>query len=116
VQILQKESLAGRSGRFHFLFIATRKEREMKKTIAIALTTVTMLGMAAPAFAGALGDGSSDMRDLKAWSIMNALQNKGINATLVEEHGDNVLAFITTADGKQKMEIFNPSTLQPVAN
>lgn len=87
----------------------------MKKIIAVALTTVTVLGMAAPAFAGAFGEGSSDMRDLKAWSILNALQNSGVNATSVEEYGDNVLAFVTTEDGKQKMQIFNPSTLAPVA-
>ncbi len=86
----------------------------MKKTLAIALASATVLGMAAPAFAGPFGDGSTEMRELKAWGVLTQLQQEGVNATAVEAHGNNILAFVTTADGKQIMETFDPITLKPV--
>ncbi len=84
----------------------------MKKTIAIALTTATMLGMAAPALAAPFGDGDSDARDFAAFGILSTLQQRGVEATAVEEWGDYVRAYVTNADGSQSMVMFDPITLQ----
>ena len=86
----------------------------MKKTIAIALTAITLLGTAAPALAGPFGDGDADSRDFVASGILSTLQQRGINATGVEEWGDYVRAFVRQSDGSIKMAFFDPIGLKQV--
>jgi hypothetical protein len=64
---------------------------------------------------GAFGDGSSEMRDFTADSILVRLQQQGVNATGVEEWGDLVRAYVTLDDGRQVMQFFTAGSLQPVS-
>jgi hypothetical protein len=86
----------------------------MNKTIALALTTAAMIGIAAPVLAAPFGDGSKEMRDFRAWSVLTTLQQDGVNATAVEEWGDYVRAYVLAPDGSQTMAFFDPITLKPV--
>jgi hypothetical protein len=86
----------------------------MKKTIALVLSTVALLGMAAPVLAGPFGNGDSDDRDFAATRILNTLQQRGVPATAVEEWGDYVRAFVKHDNGSQTMMFFDPITLERV--
>ena len=70
----------------------------IKKTIIALVAAASLAGVAAPAMADAFGDGSSEMREFTADSILIRLQNQGVNATSVEEWGDLVRAFVTLDD------------------
>ena len=87
----------------------------MKKIIALALASTVLLGAAAPALAGPFGDGDADSRDFVASRILNTMQHKGIDVVSIEAAGPNILAFLRTEDGGQKMAILDPVTFQPVA-
>jgi len=88
----------------------------MIKHTLIALATATaLLGAAAPAMAGAFGDGDADSRQFVSEIILNGLHDKGVNATSVEEWGNLVRAYVVQADGTETMEFFTPVQLQPVA-
>lgn len=88
----------------------------MIKNTLIALATATaLLGAAAPAMAGAFGDGDSDSRQFVSEIILAGLHDQGINARSVEEWGDLVRAYVIQADGTETMQLFTPDHLQPVA-
>lgn len=86
----------------------------MNKTLAIALTSIALAGTAVPAFANPLGDGGSDQRDFRAWSIQQTLEQRGINATSVDAVNGYVRAFVTQPDGTVVMKFFEPTTLKQV--
>jgi hypothetical protein len=86
----------------------------MNRKIALALTTAALIGVAAPTLASPFGDGSTEMRELRAWSIEKTLQQKGVPVTGVEEWGDYVRAYVRTADGAQIMQFYDPITLEQV--
>jgi hypothetical protein len=77
----------------------------------IALAAAALIGVAAPAMASPFGDGSTEMRELQANLVLHKLQDKGINATGVEEWGSLVRAYVVSDSGKLTMEYFQPETL-----
>jgi len=88
----------------------------MIKNTLIALATGTvLLGAAAPAMAGAFGEGSTEARETIADNLLVRLQQQGVNATSVEEWGDLVRAFVVEADGTVGMQLFTPVLLEPVS-
>ena len=87
----------------------------IKNTLIAIVTATALLGAAAPAMAGAFGDGDFDARETVADNILVNLQAEGVNATSVEEWGNLVRAYVIQADGTQAMEFYTPVTLQPVA-
>ena len=87
----------------------------IKNTLIAIVTATALLGAAAPAMAGAFGDGDFDARETVADNILVNLQAEGVNATSVEEWGNLVRAYVIQADGTQTMEFYTPVTLQPVA-
>lgn len=87
----------------------------IKNTLIAVVTATALLGAAAPAMAGAFGDGDYDARETIANNILVNLQAEGVNATSVEEWGDLVRAYVVQADGTKTMQFFTPVTLQPVA-
>ncbi|MGV8832668.1 MAG: hypothetical protein ACOH2N_11895 [Devosia sp.] len=87
----------------------------IKNTLIALVTATALLGAAAPAMAGAFGDGAPEARDDTAAYILTSLQHKGVDATSVEEWGDLVRAYVTQADGTESMQLFTPTLLQPVA-
>ena len=87
----------------------------IKNTLIALIAAAAMAGVAAPAMADtAFGDGSPEMREFVADSIVSRLQNQGVAATEVEEWGDLVRAYVTGADGTQTMQLFTAGSLQPV--
>ena len=86
----------------------------MKKTIAIVLTTAALLGTAVPVLAGPFGSGDAESRDFVASGILHTLQERGIDATGVEEWGDYVRAYVRQPDGSIKMAFFDPIGLKQV--
>ncbi|MGV8855594.1 MAG: hypothetical protein ACOH2L_13205 [Devosia sp.] len=86
----------------------------IKNTLLAAVTAAVLLGAAAPAMAGAFGDGDSDSRAIVADILQERLQENGVNATSVEEWGNLVRAYVVQADGTQAMELFTASSLKPV--
>ena len=89
----------------------------MIKTTLAVLIAATALSAAAPAYAdtnSVFGNGSDDMRDMLADSVVLDLRAKGINATEVEEWGGLIRAFVTSENGAQTMQLFTPGTLTQV--
>jgi len=87
----------------------------IKNTLIALVAAASMVGVAAPAMADtAFGDGTPEMREFIADSILVRLQQQGVAATDVEEWGDLVRAFVTNPDGTQSMQLFTPGLLQPV--
>ena len=86
----------------------------IKNTVIALVAAASLFGAAAPAMAGAFGDGDADSRAFVSEIILTGLHDKGINATSVEEWGDLVRAYVVQADGTEKMELFTPVQLQPV--
>ena len=89
----------------------------MIKTTLAVLIAATALSAAAPASAdtnSVFGNGSDDMRDMLADSVVLDLRAKGINATEVEEWGGLIRAFVTSENGTQTMQLFTPGTLTQV--
>ena len=86
----------------------------IKNTLIAIVTATALLGAAAPAMAGAFGDGDLDAHETIADTILANLQEQGVQATAVEEWGNLVRAYVIEADGTQTMQFFSPVTLQPV--
>lgn len=87
----------------------------IKNTLLALVATVTFAGAAAPAFADVFGDDSStEMREFTANSILAELQQKGVNATAVEDWSGLVRAYVTLEDGSQTMQLFTPGSLEQV--
>lgn len=79
----------------------------MKKTTSLGLAAILLAGVfAVPAIA------ASDFDDD---FLVKQLQQRGVNATDVYEHGDNVIrADVKLADGTTVFQYFYEDTLQPV--
>lgn len=89
----------------------------VKNTVIALVAAVSMIGATAPAFAeySVFGDASStEMRDFTADSIVAELQQKGINATSVEDWSGLIRAYVTLDDGTQTMQLFKPGSLEQV--
>ncbi|AVF03526.1 hypothetical protein C4375_07160 [Devosia sp. I507] len=107
--------LVGAGPGAHFLFVHNRKEHPvMIKNSVIALVTAAALaGIAAPAMAGTSLTDTSD-NDFDAAYVLTQVQDKGINASTVEEWGDYIVASVTDANGKQTLVYLTPVTLDVV--
>jgi hypothetical protein len=99
----------------------------IKNTVIALVAAVSLAGVAAPAFAAsapeefsatesetAFGTGSVEMREFIADSVLNQLQQKGINATAVEDWSGLIRAYVTLEDGTQTMQFFTPGSLEQV--
>lgn len=90
----------------------------LKNTVIALVTAASVAGLAVPAFAdndGIFGSGSIEWQQFAADSIVAQLQDKGINATAVEDWSGLVRAYVTLEDGTQVMQLFTPDTLEPVS-
>lgn len=89
----------------------------IKNTVIALIAAASFAGAAVPAFAdySVFGDDSStEMRDFTAASIVTELQQKGINATAVEDWSGLIRAYVTLEDGSQVMQFFTPGSLEQV--
>lgn len=87
----------------------------IKNTLIALLATAAFAGAAAPAFADVFGDNAStEMREFTANSILAELQQKGVNATAVEDWSGLIRAYVTLEDGTQTMQFFTPGSLEQV--
>ena len=93
----------------------------MIKTFTLALTTAALVaGIAMPAFAATIDPSSTDNdKSYLTGEVANdytllRLQEKGINATSVEDWNGLVRAFVIKEDGTQAMQLFDADSLAPV--
>lgn len=82
----------------------------IKKSVVALVTVAALAGVALPAMADTNTDSKSNF---DADYVLTELQQQGINATRVEGWGTLVRAFVTTSDGRQVMQYFEPVTLKP---
>ena len=99
----------------------------VKNTIVALVAAASMAGIAVPALAApapavessdvdtAFGSGTPEMRDFIADSVLAQLQQKGINATAVEDWSGLIRAYVTQEDGSQTMQFFKPGSLEQVS-
>ncbi|SEP59275.1 hypothetical protein SAMN05428969_0024 [Devosia sp. YR412] len=91
----------------------------MLKTTVLALVAATAFaGAAAPAFADytAFNDTDSiEMRDFQADAIVAELNQRGVNASSVEDWSGLIRAYVTLEDGTQTMQFFVPGSLEQVS-
>lgn len=93
----------------------------IKNTVIALLTAATLVGAAAPAFAdtetGYDNAQNEDVgsRNFASETLLNRLQQQGVNATAVENWGGLVRAYVTLEDGSQVMQLFVPGSLEQVA-
>ena len=88
----------------------------MSKIAKIVFATSALLTLSAPVLAGPFGDGNAEERDFAATGILATLQQRGVPATAVEEYGTDILAFVTTDNGTEKMVILDATTLEPITH
>lgn len=97
----------------------------VKNTIIALIAAASLAGVAVPAFAAApetevtqndtaFGSGSVEMREFIADSVLTELQQRGINATAVEDWSGLIRAYVTLEDGSQTMQFFQPGSLEQV--
>lgn len=93
----------------------------MIKNSILALTTAALVaGLAMPAFAATLESSPNDTdKSYLTGEVANdytllRLQEKGINATSVEDWNGLVRAFVIKEDGTQAMQLFDADSLAPV--
>lgn len=97
----------------------------VKNTVIALVAAASLAGIAVPAFAApvpapatdidtAFGGGSTEMRDFIAESVLAQLQQKGVNATAVEDWSGLIRAYVTLEDGSQTMQFFKPGSLEQV--
>lgn len=89
----------------------------LKNTLIAVVVAASFAGVAAPAFASSnvFGDDSTpEMRDFMANLVVSELQQKGVNATSVEDWSGLIRAFVTLADGTQVMQFYTPGSLEQV--
>lgn len=98
----------------------------VKNTIVALVAAAALAGIAVPAFAApapvvesngietAFGGGSPEMRDFIADSVLAQLQQKGVNATAVEDWSGLIRAYVTLEDGSQTMQFYKPGSLEQV--
>lgn len=96
----------------------------VKNTLIALVAAASFAGIAVPAFSApvedavsidtAFGGGSVEMRDFIASSVLSQLQQKGINATAVEDWSGLIRAYVTLDDGSQVMQFYRPGSLEQV--
>ena len=90
----------------------------MLKKSLIALGAVAVLAAGAlPSFASTdavFGNNNYTQIDLAKSAVQQELQQKGINATNVDEWGGYVRADVKLADGTTAIRFFQPVSLTPV--
>jgi len=97
----------------------------VKNTIVALVAAASLAGIALPAFAApapavesgietVFGGGSPEMRAFIADSVLAQLQQKGVNATAVEDWSGLIRAYVTLDDGSQTMQFFKPGSLEQV--
>ncbi|KQX38711.1 hypothetical protein ASD04_08640 [Devosia sp. Root436] len=96
----------------------------IKNTIIALVAAASLAGVAVPAFAApapeesdintVFGGGSTEMREFIADSVLSQLQQKGVNATAVEDWSGLIRAYVTLEDGSQTMQFFKPGSLEQV--
>ena len=88
----------------------------VKNTVIALVAAASLAGVAVPAFANetAFGDGTPEMREFVADSVLTELQRKGVNATAVEDWSGLIRAFVTLEDGSQTMQFYKPGSLEQV--
>ncbi|MEQ9637258.1 MAG: PepSY domain-containing protein [Devosia marina] len=85
----------------------------IKNSVIALVTAAALAGIAAPAMAGTSLTETSD-NDFDAAYVLTQVQDKGINASVVEEWGDYIVASVTDANGKQTLVYLTPVTLDVV--
>ena len=85
----------------------------IKNSVIALVTAAALAGIAAPAMAGTSLTDTSD-NDFDAAYVLTPVQDKGINASTVEEWGDYIVASVTDANGKQTLVYLTPVTLDVV--
>jgi hypothetical protein len=84
----------------------------IKNTVIALVTAAALAGVTAPAMATSLV--SSSDNDFDADYVLAQVQDKGINASAVEEWGDYIVASVTDETGKQTRIFLTPVTLDVV--
>lgn len=88
------------------------------KLIALA-AAAAVVGLAAPAFAvsdvNSNDDSTSDgWSQFTQFSVLASLQQRGVDATSVEQWGPYVRAYVQNPDGSVQQKFFDPDTFAPV--
>jgi hypothetical protein len=109
------QALAAPDGGGHFRFVQTRKDHPpmIRNTVIALVTAAALAGVAAPAMASNSLVSTSD-NDFDADYVLAQVQDKGINATAVEEWGDYIVATVTDETGKQTRIFLTPVSLDVV--
>lgn len=85
----------------------------IRNTVIALVTAAVLAGAAAPAMASNSLVSTSD-NDFDADYVLAQVQDKGINATAVEEWGDYIVATVTDETGKQTRIFLTPVSLDVV--
>lgn len=89
----------------------------IKNSVIALITAAALAGVAAPAMAAPSLEGNGPDAGFDYQHKLTVLQQQGVNATSIEEWGDNVLrAYVVTDNGTQVMQFFDKDTLAPLAN
>lgn len=80
-----------------------------KNAIAIGALAIASFGIAAPAMAAPAFQGGSE--SFQDWSYATRLQDQGVNAVSVSEENGVLRATVAGANGQDKFEYFDASTL-----
>jgi hypothetical protein len=92
----------------------------MIKNIVLAVVAVASVSaVALPAYAGTgivsvFGTGDNDDQDWVASTIVDRLQEQGVNATSVENWGGLIRAYVVQEDGTEVMQFFAPGSLEQI--
>ena len=93
----------------------------MIKNIVLAVVAVASVSaVALPAYAGTdivpiFGTCDYDDQDWVASTIVNRLNEQGVNASSVENWGGLIRAYVTLEDGTEVMQFFTPGSLDQVS-
>ncbi|UJW84418.1 hypothetical protein [Devosia sp. SL43] len=93
----------------------------MIKNIVLAVVAVASVSaVALPAYAGTgitpvFGTGDNDDQDWVASTIVDRLNEQGVNATSVENWGGLIRAYVTLEDGSEVMQFYTPGSLNQVS-
>ncbi|MFD2646760.1 hypothetical protein ACFSX5_03020 [Devosia albogilva] len=86
------------------------------KTLATAsiAALVAIVGFSTlPVFA--TSDSDNTVHGFWEFSLQSSLRDRGVDASRVEEWGGLIRAFVQNPDGSTSMQLFDPTTLQPVS-
>ena len=86
------------------------------KLIALA-AAATVAGLAAPAFAppGVISNNDTEngWSQFTQYSVLASLQQRGVDATSVEQWGPYLRAYVQNPDGTVQQKFFDPDTFAP---